>query len=502
MNEKAGRELTLSRRAELLQSGELDLAGLAEDGLKQAQDKSDLNAFITLLPERARQDVERVKRSLKNGQAGPLAGTVLAVKDNIALEGEPLTCASRILDGYISPYTATALQRLIDAGVVIIGKANMDEFAMGSSNENSAYGPVRNPHDPERVPGGSSGGSAAAVAAGIVTAALGSDTGGSVRQPAALCGVIGLKPTYGRVSRYGLVAFGSSLDQIGVLAGSCDETARVFQVMAGEDPLDNTTSPTPVPDCVATLNRGARGLKIGIPEEYGGEGLHPVIERAISEVAELLTDRGAEVKPCSLPHTEWTIPTYYIISSAECSSNLARYDGVRYGLRLQADDSVAKTFLSATQNGGQECPPHQSTITPGDTVRQTRQSGFGPEVRRRIMLGTYVLSSGYYDAYYLKAQKARRLIREDFVNVFREFDLLLTPTAPTTAFRLGEKIDDPLSMYLSDVFTASANLAGIPTISCPWGKDDSGLPIGVQLMADDFREDLLLAVAAVIEAAR
>ena len=394
---------------------------------------------------------------------------VLAVKDNIALAGERLTCGSKILDGYVSPYTATALQRLIDAGAMVLGKTNLDEFAMGSSGENSAFGPTLNPNDLERVTGGSSSGSAAAVAAGMATAALGSDTGGSVRQPAAFCGIVGLKPTYGRVSRYGLVAFGSSLDQIGVFSRSVGEAASVFQAMAGHDPHDNTSSPEPVPDCISALGGGLEGIRVGIPNEYLAEGIQREVRAAIESCAAKLKDAGARVGPCSLPHTRYAVPTYYIISSAEASSNLARYDGVRYGYRPKGEL---------------------------DIVRRARQEGFGAEVRRRIMLGTYVLSAGYYEAYYIKAQKVRRMIRQDFVRAFRDFDLLLTPMSPTTAFRIGERMEDPIKMYLSDIFTVSANLAGIPALSCPWERDEQGLPIGIQLMAPDFRENLLFQAAS------
>lgn len=359
----------------------------------------------------------------------------------------------------------------MEAGAVVIGKTNLDEFAMGSSNEYSAYGAVRNPHHPQLVPGGSSGGSAAAVAAGIVTSALGSDTGGSVRQPAAFCGVYGLKPTYGRVSRYGLVAFASSLDQIGVLSGDLTELAEVWHAMSGLDPRDNTTSPMPVPPLDLNPDHLPPQLRVGVPIEYSEGIMEQAIAQELNRARELFMKWGWEVKPCSLPHTQYGIPTYYIIASAEASANLARYDGVRYGLRARAD-------------GGE------------DMTRKTRQLGFGPEVKRRIMLGTYVLSSGYYEAFYLKAQKVRRLIREDFERAFREFDLLLTPATPTLPFPIGSRRDDPVAMYYSDIFTVNVNLAGIPALVVPAGRTDQGHPVGLQLIAPHFREDLLFQVAA------
>jgi aspartyl-tRNA(Asn)/glutamyl-tRNA(Gln) amidotransferase subunit A len=442
--------------------------------------KSELNAFLCQTRELALAQAASVTSRIMQGESLPLAGVVLAVKDNIALKGCQLSCASRILEGYDSLFTSTALQRLIDGGVVIVGKTNLDEFAMGSSTEFSAHGTTRNPLDLERVPGGSSGGSAAAVAGGLCTAALGSETGGSTRQPAAFCGITGLKPTYGRISRYGLVAFGSSLDQIGAMARTAEETARVFEVMAGHDTRDNTTSPLAVPDCSGNLKASLTGLRVGIPVEYEGEGVQPEIIAAVERCGEVLKGLGATVAHCSLPHTKYAIPVYYILAPAEASSNLARYDGVRYGRRDVDIDVDADE----------------------DIIKLSRQSGFGAEVKRRIMLGTYVLSSGYYEAYYLKAQKVRRLMREDFVRVFRDFDVLLTPTPPTTAFKVGEKVSDPLTMYLSDIFTTPANLAGIPAISTPFGVDDGGLPIGIQLMAGHFREDLLLRVAHQLEITR
>ncbi|MFN3820929.1 MAG: Asp-tRNA(Asn)/Glu-tRNA(Gln) amidotransferase subunit GatA [bacterium] len=461
---------SLRVRQELLRQGDLTLNQLVSDALKRAEENRELNAFITLTPELAYHQAYLIEEKIAWGDMPPLAGVILGVKDNIALKGYPLTCASRILKSYISPFTATALERLINAGAVVIGKTNLDEFAMGSSNENSAYGSVRNPHNPERVPGGSSGGSAAAVASGIVSSALGSDTGGSVRQPAAFCGTYGLKPTYGRVSRYGLVAFASSLDQIGVISGDLEELIAVWEVMSGPDPHDNTSSPLPVPHISEDDLSSVPPLRIGVPQEYKGESLSPAILRVIERAMESFRRWGWQIEECSLPHTHYGIAIYYIIAPAEASSNLARYDGVRYGLR--ASSPFGKDF-----------------------IRETRGQGFGKEVKRRIMMGTYVLSSGYHEAYYLHAQKVRRLIREDFLRAFENFDLLLTPATPTTAFPLESKIEDPIAMYYSDIFTVNVNLAGIPALVIPAGKDEEGLPIGLQLIAPYFREDLLFKVA-------
>ena len=396
----------------------------------------------------------------------PLLGLPIAVKDVITVAGMPTTCGSRILEGFVPPYTATAVQRLQEAGAIVIGKTNTDEFAMGSSTENSAYGPTRNPWDLERVPGGSSGGSAAAVAARLVPAALGTDTGGSVRQPAAFCGVTGLKPTYGRVSRYGLVAYGSSLDVIGVLSPSAEDAWWLFRFMAGPDPLDATTMDVPVPEIHLSPEPDLRGMRIGLPREYFTEGVQPDILAAVRAAVDVLAALGAEVVDVRLPHTEYAVPVYYLIAPAEASANLARYDGVRYGPREAAD-------------------------TLWEVFRRTRGRRFGPEVKRRIMLGTYALSAGYYEAYYGQAQKVRTLIKQDFEQAFQQVDLIAAPVAPTTAFRLGEKHGDPLSMYLADIFTISANLAGVPGIAFPVGFDRSGLPVGMQLMAPPFREDLL-----------
>ncbi len=434
----------------------------------------DINAFITVFDEQALEAARRIDGQIRSGTAGPLAGAVIAVKDNIAVKDCLMTCGSRILHNFIPPYDATVISRLQEAGAVIIGKTNLDEFAMGSSSEHSASGAVRNPLAPEHVAGGSSGGSAAAVAAGYCHAALGSDTGGSIRQPAAFTGVFGMKPTYGRVSRFGLTAFASSLDQIGPLARSTDDLAAVLQVISGHDPLDGTSAQEPVPDfsaSVASLN----GKTIGIPAQYLGEGVQPEIAAAVDAAAEKARSNGAKVVSVDLPMTDYAIATYYLICTAEASSNLARYDGAHYGYRAEGVRSLEEMYT------------------------RSRSEGFGEEVKRRIMLGTYVLSAGYYDAYYRRAMKARSLIRHDFEQAFATCDLLLTPTTPTTAFRSGEKTTDPLAMYLSDIFTVSVNLAGLPAISFPYGRDDQGLPIGLQCIAPAFDEISLLGAARFFE---
>jgi aspartyl-tRNA(Asn)/glutamyl-tRNA(Gln) amidotransferase subunit A len=414
----------------------------------------------------------------------PLLGIPVGIKDVIVVRGQPCHCGSRILEPFVSPYDATVIARLRNAGAVVFGRLNMDEFAMGSSTENSAFGPTRNPWDLERIPGGSSGGSAAAVAADECIASLGSDTGGSIRQPAALCGVVGLKPTYGRVSRYGLVAFASSLDQIGPFARSVRDAAALLQVFAGPDPRDSTSVPEPVPAYVANLERGIKGLKVGLAREYMIGGLDPEVKRAVDTAVKHLETLGAEVIEISLPHTDYAVATYYIIATAEASANLARFDGVRYGLRVEGKDPV-------------------------EMYARTRGAGFGPEVKRRIILGTYVLSSGYYDAYYLRAQKVRTLIRNDFLKAFESVDVIATPTTPTAAFRLGEKSGDPLQMYLSDIFTISCNLAGVCGISLPCGYTIGAqastpgpaprLPIGLQLLGRPFGEEILFRIAHAYE---
>jgi aspartyl-tRNA(Asn)/glutamyl-tRNA(Gln) amidotransferase subunit A len=473
---------SISTLRDSIARGETTARAVTESALNAAEKLNEsLNAFLEINREGALNRADTIDTRIKSETetadeasalpAPPLAGVPFAVKDNICVRGMQASCGSRILGPYHPPYNATAIDRLIAAGSVIIGKTNCDEFAMGSSNENSAFGPVKNPWDTSRVPGGSSGGSAAAVAAGIVPVALGSDTGGSVRQPAALCGVTGLKPTYGRVSRYGLVAFGSSLDQIGVLARQASDAAAVLQVIAGRDRHDSTTADVPVPDYSAELEEDVKGLRIGVSRELLGEGLNAEVRAAIEKSIEVYRDLGAEIIDVDLAHAKYAIAVYYIIATAEASSNLARFDGVRYGFR--AEDAPALRSM----------------------YRRTRDEGFGPEVKRRIMLGTYVLSAGYYDAYYLKAQKVRTLLRQDFATAFEKCDAVLTPTTPTTAFLFGEKVDDPLAMYLNDIYTVTANLAGVPGISVPCGLSSDGLPIGLQLLGPYWSEARLLRLA-------
>ncbi len=423
-------------------------------------------------------DVRRARGDLAGA---PLLGIPLAIKDVICVEGMRCTCGSRILESFVPFYNATAVERLRAQGAVILGKTNTDEFAMGSSTENSAFGPTRNPWNLERVPGGSSGGSAAAVAGEMALGALGTDTGGSVRQPAALCGVVGVKPSYGRVSRYGLVAFASSLDQIGALGKDVRDAANLLGAIAGHDPRDSTSMPVDVPDYSTALKLDLKGMRIGVPKEYFIEGMQPDTEQAVRAAIDVMRSLGAEIREVSLPHTDYGLPVYYLIAPAEASANLARYDGVRYGLRISPGSGLDDGLWA--------------------TYRATRGAGFGPEVKRRIMLGTYALSAGYYDAYYLKAQKVRTLIKADFDAAFQEVDVIACPVAPTTAFKIGEKVDDPLQMYLSDVFTLNANLAGICGISLPCGFDAQGLPIGLQINGPAFGEEKMLRVAYAYEQA-
>src|SRR5437660_2223414 len=431
-----------------------------------------LNAFLEIDRQGALKRADQIDALDQADQASlPLAGVPIAIKDNICVRGMQTSCGSRILGPYHPPYNATVIEHVLAAGAIVLGKTNCDEFAMGSSNENSAFGTVKNPWDTSRVPGGSSGGSAAAVAAGIVPVALGSDTGGSVRQPASLCGVIGLKPTYGRVSRYGLVAFGSSLDQIGVFARQASDAAAVLQVIAGRDHHDATSADVAVPDYSAELSDDVKGLRLGVSRALLGEGLSDEVRASIEKAIAAFRELGVEIVDIELSHAKYAIAVYYVIATAEASSNLARYDGVRYGFRAE------------------EAPALR------DMYRRTRDEGFGPEVKRRVMLGTYVLSAGYYDAYYLKAQKVRMLIRQDFANAFAKCDAILTPTAPTPAFLFGEKVNDPLAMYLNDVYTVTANLAGIPGISVPCGLSSEGLPMGLQLVGPNWSEALLLRLA-------
>jgi len=464
-----------------VRAGETSAANAVEDALARASESEDLHAFLSLREEPARREAAAVDRRVAAGDADelPLAGVPVAVKDNIAVAGGLTTCGSRLLASYVSPFDATAIARLREAGAIVIGKTNLDEFAMGSSTENSAFGPSRNPHDPTRVPGGSSGGSVVAVAAGCVPVALGSETGGSVRQPAAFCGTVGVKPTYGRVSRYGLVAFGSSLDQIGTVGTTVEDAALVLSVIAGSDPHDATSSPEPVADLASGLDDlDPAGIRIGWPAEYFGEGLDPAILAACESARDQLAAAGAEIVQVSLPHSPYGIAVYYTVAIAEASSNLARYDGVRYGFR--ADSSELSSMYLKTR------------------------AAFGAELKRRIMLGTYVLSAGYYEAFYGKGTAVRTKIRADFEGAFERVDAILTPTTPTPAFPIGEKADDPLAMYLNDIYTVSANLAGIPAISIPWGRtpadgDLPALPIGVQLMGPDFSERRLFEIARFLE---
>jgi len=439
-------------------------------------DDPDVHAYLTLSEDRAFAQAKHIDGLVTKGEPlPPLAGVPIGIKDVMVTKGIRTTAGSKILDNFVPPYDCTAVARLEAAGAIILGKMNCDEFAMGSSNENSAYGPVRNPRDKSRVPGGSSGGSAAAVAAGTAVATLGSDTGGSIRQPASFCGVVGLMPTYGRVSRYGLIAFASSLDHIGPLTRTVKDAAILLRVIAGHDPLDSTSADVPVPDYEADLSNPVAGIKIGVPKEYFGEGLDAEVRTAVEASISKLRAAACEIIPISLPHTAYAIPAYYVIATAEASANLARYDGVRYGYRAKGARTLSEMY------------------------RKSRDEAFGAEVKRRIMLGTYALSSGYYDAYYLKAQRVRTLLMRDFEQAFQKVDAIVTPTAPTAAFKLGEKSDDPLSMYLADIYTVTADLAGIPGISVPCGQTASGLPIGLQVLGRHFDESTVLRVASSIE---
>lgn len=462
-------------KIEKIKSGEISLTENLESFLSRIEDKKDLNAFNFTFGKDALEKAREVEGKIKSGRAGKLAGMVIAVKDVLSIKDKPATCSSNILKYFTSVYTATSVQRLIDQDAIIIGKTNCDEFAMGSSNENSAFGPALNPHDKTRVTGGSSGGSAAAVAAGLCDTALGSDTGGSIRQPASFCGVYGLKPTYGRISRYGLTAFASSFDTVGAFANCPADLALMMEVMAGRDENDSTSSHKPVPEFSRIFSDANNKIKIGVPKEYFGEGLSAGVKNEIGKLINKLGKNGFEIIDIALPHTEYSIATYYILTTAEASSNLARYDGARYGHRTKDTGSLSEMYNTS------------------------RSEGFGPEVKRRIMLGTYVLSHGYYDEYYIKAQKVRRLIKNDFDEAFGKADLILTPTTPTTAFKIGEKSTDPLEMYLNDIYTTSANLAGIPGINIPVGKDPAGLPVGAQFLAGQFNESALLRIAARIE---
>ena len=445
---------------------------------KIQKDDPQIGAYLILSKNRAMETAGRIDRLVAQGaDLPPLGGVPVGIKDVMVTRGVRSTAGSKILGNYIPPYDCTAVARMEAAGAIVLGKLNCDEFAMGSSNENSAFHPVRNPRDTSRVPGGSSGGSAAAVAAGMAVVALGSDTGGSIRQPASFCGVVGLMPTYGRVSRYGLIAFASSLDHIGPLARTVKDAAIVLRTIAGRDPMDSTSADVPVPNYVAELEKPIRGLKIGVAKEYFGEGLDSEVRNAVETAIEKLRSLGCEIVPVSLPHTEYAIPTYYIVATAEASSNLARFDGVRYGYRARNARALS------------------------DMYRRSRDEGFGAEVKRRIMLGTYALSAGYYDAYYLKAQKVRTLLTRDFDEAFKKVDAIVTPTCPTAAFKLGEKVNDPLAMYLADIYTVTADLAGIPGISIPCGETHEKLPIGLQILGRHFDEATILRVAHAYEQA-
>jgi aspartyl-tRNA(Asn)/glutamyl-tRNA(Gln) amidotransferase subunit A len=457
-----------------VKSGELSLTENVKEYLAKIDEHKNVNVYNSIFKDEALKEAEEIESEIKAGKHGKLAGSVIAIKDVLSIINKPTTCSSKILKDFKALYTATAVQKLVDEDAIIIGKTNCDEFAMGSSNENSAFGNVLNPADNSRVPGGSSGGSAAAVAADLCDAALGTDTGGSIRQPAAFCGVFGLKPSYGRVSRYGLTAFASSFDCIGPLTKNTEDAALILEVISGKDECDSTSYETPVPEYSKNL-KSEKKFKIGLPKECFGEGLSEEIKKATDFLVKELSSKGFEIFDISLPHSEYTIATYYILTTAEASSNLARYDGAKYGYRSE----------------------NSSTLI--DMYKSSRSEGFGTEVKRRIMLGTYVLSAGYYDAYYLKAQKVRRLIKNDFDNAFEKVDLILTPTTPTTAFKIGEKSDDPLEMYLSDIYTTSANLAGIPGISFPYTKDTNGLPIGLQLLSKQFDELSLLQMSYYIQ---
>ncbi len=435
-----------------------------------------IHSFLALSRERALTQAARIDEKLARGEdAGPLAGIPIAIKDVLAMTGAPATAGSKILAGYHPPYDATTVAKLEAAGAVLLGKLNCDEFAMGSSNENSAYGAVRNPRALDRVPGGSSGGSAAAVAAGFAAATLGTDTGGSIRQPAAFCGIVGVTPTYSRVSRYGLIAYASSLDRVGPLTANVRDAATLLGVLAGHDPLDATSSRRPVDDYSAALEIPVDGLRVGVPEEYFGEGLDPEIRAAVENAIAGLKQQGATIVPISLPHTAYAVPTYYVLATAEASSNLSRFDGVRFGPRAEEGKTLSAMF------------------------RKTREEGFGAEVKRRILLGTYALSAGYYDAYYRKAQQVRALLTRDFIEAFTRCDVLVGPMTPTAAFKLGEKTDDPVAMYLADIYTVAASLAGICGMSVPCGETKDGLPIGVQVMARHFDEATMLRAGLAIE---
>jgi aspartyl-tRNA(Asn)/glutamyl-tRNA(Gln) amidotransferase subunit A len=467
----AARSVILERRVTAVSLAEAHYAKIESDDPK-------IGAYLTLCKDRALEKASEIDLLAEKGEKlPPLAGVPVGIKDVLVTQGVRTTAGSKILGNYVPPYTCTAVAKLEAAGAVVLGKMNCDEFAMGSSNENSAWKPVHNPRDLSRVPGGSSGGSAAAVAANMAVATLGTDTGGSIRQPASFCGVVGMKPTYGRVSRYGLIAFASSLDHIGPFGRTVKDAAQVLQVIAGRDPMDSTSTDVPVPDYLAEMQKPVKGLKIGIAKEYMGEGLDAEVRKSVEAAVQKLAGLGCEIVEISLPHTKYAVPTYYIVATAEASANLARFDGVRYGFRAQGVRSLSEMY------------------------RRSRDQGFGAEVKRRIMLGTYALSAGYYDAYYLKAQRVRSLLTRDFEEAFKNVDAIVAPTSPTAAFKLGEKVDDPLAMYLADIYTVTANLAGIPGISIPCGGTKEKLPIGMQIFGKHFDEAMVLRVAGAYEVA-
>ena len=469
--------LTIDFVRDLILRKETTATALAEEFYRKIEsDDPKIHAFLTLTKERAQAKAAEIDRMADRGdELPPLAGVPVGIKDVLMTREVRTTAGSRILEDFVAPYDATAVAKMEAAGALVLGKLNCDEFAMGSSNENSGYGPAHNPRDLSRVPGGSSGGSAAAVAANMAVATLGSDTGGSIRQPAAFCGVVGLMPTYGRVSRYGLIAFASSLDHVGPLTKTVKDAATVLQVIAGRDQCDSTSADVAVGDYVSEVGRPVKGLRIGIPDEYFPRELDEEVNAAVRKTIENLRTAGCEIKRISLPHTKYAIPTYYIVATAEASANLARFDGVRYAFRAKGATTLSEMY------------------------RRTRDGGFGPEVKRRIMLGTYALSAGYYDAYYLKAQQVRTLLARDFQNAFAEVDAIVTPTTPTPAFKLGEKVDDPVAMYLADIFTVTADLVGIPGISVPCGATKEGLPIGVQILGKHFDEGMVLRIGHVVE---
>lgn len=506
---------TIAETREKILAGEVILRDLVQAYKAEIEQKNeDLNVYVFLDFEDAFRQADEIQNKVKDGNAGSMLGAIMGIKDVICERGKPTTCASNILEGFESVYDATVIERLKEQDAIFIGRLNMDEFAMGSTNEYSKYGAAKNPHDQSKVTGGSSGGSAAAVAASIANSTLGSDTGGSIRQPASYCGVVGLKPTYGRVSRYGLVAYASSFDSIGPFAHSVEDTATVLQAIAGFDEHDNTSSQAEVDDYVDAVKNPVKNIKIGVPAEFFGDGLDSEIKEGIDSILKKLEDNGAELVPIHLPHTKFGIATYYILATAEASSNLARFDGIRYGHRadknevldeLKREEEELKEAIKNAEGEAKETfmvelEKQDSALT--RLYKKSRTEGFGIEVKRRIMLGTYVLSAGYYDAYYGKAQRVRRLIKEDYTKAFKEVDVIVSPTAPTTAFDIGSELNDPVQMYLNDVYTISANLAGICGISVPAGTHSNGLPFGIQFMGDTFQESKILNAGRLVELLR